>query len=281
MSKTLILFLSFETLVPPAEDIKFIDCHGKSLEQIQKEIKAAPSTSGRRVVFIDTLHPLLDSSPNHVAPFLSSIMSPTSSVFAICHADVPFTVHSPYAPEPLALLKYLATTILTVHSLAHVLAKKKARDKSLAEPVFGLEEGVSGLVIGLGSNDPRGTVIEMIHRRKSGRSIEDWFFVYDKEHAGNKDFLLEMSKSKKTGEGIMLLQDHPEYPHAQSEGNVQGEEEPQSTFSLGITDKEKQSRDAISLPYFDAQMGDGIGEGGRILYDMGEEDDFDDEEDEI
>ena len=30
------------------------------------------------------------------------------------------------------------------------------------------------------------------------------------------------------------------------------------------------------LPYFDAQKGGG--EGGRILYDMGEEDDFDEEE---
>ena len=34
------------------------------------------------------------------------------------------------------------------------------------------------------------------------------------------------------------------------------------------------------LPYFDAQSEEG-GVGGRILYDMGAEDDFDDEEDEI
>ena len=34
------------------------------------------------------------------------------------------------------------------------------------------------------------------------------------------------------------------------------------------------------LPYLDAQKGEG-GEGGRILYDMGAEDDFDEEEDEI
>jgi len=35
----------------------------------------------------------------------------------------------------------------------------------------------------------------------------------------------------------------------------------------------------VVLPYFDAQKGGG--EGGRILYDMGEEDDFDEDEDEI
>lgn len=35
------------------------------------------------------------------------------------------------------------------------------------------------------------------------------------------------------------------------------------------------------LPYFDAQTEIGGGEGGRILYEMGREDDFDEEEDEI
>jgi elongator complex protein 5 len=40
-----------------------------------------------------------------------------------------------------------------------------------------------------------------------------------------------------------------------------------------------RDREGVVLPYFDAQKGGG--EGGRILYDMGEEDDFDEEEDEI
>ena len=54
----------------------------------------------------------------------------------------------------------------------------------------------------------------------------------------------------------------------------------ESTFSLGLTDKQKAAREGVVLPYFDAQKGEG-GEGGRILYDMGSEDDFDEEEDEI
>lgn len=57
------------------------------------------------------------------------------------------------------------------------------------------------------------------------------------------------------------------------------EEEPESTFSLGLTEKQKKDREGVVLPYFDAQSGGG--DGGRILYEMGREDDWDPEEDEI
>ncbi len=58
----------------------------------------------------------------------------------------------------------------------------------------------------------------------------------------------------------------------------------ETTFSLGLTEKQRRDREGVVLPYFDAQTdaGGGGGEGGgRILYEMGREDDFDDEEDEI
>jgi elongator complex protein 5 len=52
---------------------------------------------------------------------------------------------------------------------------------------------------------------------------------------------------------------------------------------LGLTEKQRRDREGVVLPYFDAQNESGVGEGGRILYEMGVEDreDFDDEEDEI
>jgi elongator complex protein 5 len=53
-----------------------------------------------------------------------------------------------------------------------------------------------------------------------------------------------------------------------------------STFALGLTAKQRADREGVVLPYVDAQKGHG-GEGGRIFYDMGPEDDFDEEEDEI
>lgn len=67
---------------------------------------------------------------------------------------------------------------------------------------------------------------------------------------------------------------------------MEDQEDAETTFSLGLTEKQKRDRDGVVLPYFDAQKEGGAagpGEGGRILYEMGAEDreDFDDEEDEI
>ena len=91
---------------------------------------------------------------------------------------------------------------------------------------------------------------------------------------------------------IFLLAEHPLFrPSTPTNSEGQGgagageggeEEQPTSTFDLGLTDKQRQDRAGVVLPYFDAQTDVGsAGEGGRILYEMGREDDFDDEEDEI
>ena len=84
----------------------------------------------------------------------------------------------------------------------------------------------------------------------------------------------------KQKETITLLDDHPLF--AQPAGLDKEAEEglEQATFELGLTEKQRQDRENVILPYFDAQKEEG-GVGGRILYDMGVEDDFDEEEDEI
>ena len=139
----------------------------------------------------------------------------------------------------------------------------------MPEPLFGIEEGTQGVLVGLGANDKRGCVVEMEYRRKSGRGIEEWFFL--PELGG--------------GEGeIMLLEDQelfrrPEDEDA-GEGGVKEAGVDMATFDLGLTEKQRREREGVVLPYFDAQKGEG-GAGGRILYDMGVEDDFDEEEDEI
>ena len=227
------------------------------------------------LLIIDTLHPLASNPFMNLPTFLSSLITPTVSLLAVYHLDVPLSPHttSPYNPSPLTLLKYLATTIFTVHSLSQVLARKRAADRSLAEPVFGLAEETEGVLVGLGANDPRGVVLEMEHRRKSGRAIEEWFFLpAPKSH---------QSPADRVKEKIMLLKDHPLYRPQVAESDPSrevGDED--STFSLGLTEKQRRDRETVVLPYFDAQK-DGGGEGGRILYDMGVEDDFDEEEDEV
>jgi len=191
-----------------------------------------------------------------------------ASTVALYHLDVPLATASraPRSPHPLKILKYLATTVLTTHSLAQMTAKKAARERSLAEPVFGLDEGKEGVVIGIGSNDRDGTIIEMEYRRKSGRELTEVFFLPAAVSASSK-------------EGITLLEDHSLY--RKPSAAVEERAEMDTTFSLGLTDKQRQDREGVVLPYFDAQKEGDTGEGGRILYDLGEEDDFDEEEDEI
>lgn len=195
---------------------------------------------------------------------------------------------NPYSPTPLTLLKFLATTVLTLHSFPHILAAKSARARSLAEPVFGLREGVEGVLQGLGANHGKagGMVLEMEHRRKSGRGVREWFYLPSPSSSPHVPPAASTSSSPGTGmrankEIITLLEDHPQYCSV-TPANGGAEERPAaaSTFELGLTEKQRRDRDGVVLPYYDAQTAGG-GEGGRILYDMGSEDDFDEEEDEI
>lgn len=244
---------------------------------------------GKLIIF-DSLNTLC-SDPSvslNLPGALSSFISPTVSLLALYHADIPISTSimqsTPYSPQPLTVLRYLATTIMVTHALHHVLARKAARERSVAEPVFGLEEEVEGVLVGLGSNGPEGLVLEMEYRRKSGRGVRESYFL-PHVSAPTKTGLSTMSSTgsgvSRFRETVMLLEDHPLYRRPGEDDAKDGAEDEgmDVTFELGLTEKQRRDREGVVLPYFDAQKGGG--EGGRILYDMGVEDDFDEEEDEI
>jgi elongator complex protein 5 len=76
---------------------------------------------------------------------------------------------------------------------------------------------------------------------------------------------------------VLLMSELPVYSSCAD--TLETREEISTTFKLDLSEREREARDKVVLPYFDAQKGEG--EGGRILYEMGREDDFDEEEDEI
>ncbi|GAB7350294.1 hypothetical protein MBLNU459_g0931t1 [Dothideomycetes sp. NU459] len=294
ISKTKVIFVSFETLRKPHDVHVFIPGWAEPFAAVQKQIAAHTATSPaqRKIVIFDNLNSLCstpDLSPNLPA-LLSSFISPSVSLLALYHGDVPITAPpSPYSPQPLTVLKYLATTIFTTASLQHAVARKAARERSVAEPVFGLAEDVEGVLVGLGGNAAEGCVLEMEYRRKSGRGVREVYFLPGSAAAPAP---APHESSEATGptahrfrESAMLLEDHPLYRRpvreedGQQHGTAGGEEGLDVTFELGLTEKQRRDREGVVLPYFDAQKGGG--EGGRILYDMGVEDDFDEEEDEI
>ncbi|KAF7597320.1 hypothetical protein BBP40_006260 [Aspergillus hancockii] len=295
ISKVHVTLIAFETLKPLDGVDAFVSARRKSSSQIVKEVGAAYHTVQsnnpvpRRLILIDSINPFLRSKTNdahsQLSTFLSSFLMPPGpsapkmevSLVVTFHEDVPIPPsQSPYTPSPLSILTYLATTIIRLHSFSHILAQKAARDRSLAAPVFGLEEEHDGVLLGrldkpIGKDSTEGVVLEMEHRRKSGRGVLEWYILppasrYSPQHVK---------------EVVTLLDDHPLYRPPQEPETGAGEEEPESTFELRLTDRQRREREGVVLPYFDAQQGDGPGEGGRILYDMGEEDDFDEEEDEI
>ncbi|KAL8848331.1 MAG: hypothetical protein Q9221_006634 [Calogaya cf. arnoldii] len=317
-SKTNTIYISPSSLNTPSNITTHITSRRKTPDELRKEILAAVPAGQKTLLILPSLPPsLLQQSNNINLPtYLHSLLSPSTSLLLIHHVDIPLpSLHTsqttpkpssnPYAPSPLTQLLYTATTILTLSSFPQTLAKKKARDLAMQEPVYGIEEGREGVIVGMGANcyGMRGMVLEVEHRRKSGRSITEIFFMPSHPSTRSSD-----SSKEDAGamiKGIILLDDHPlftapsstTHDHAQSKGeNNINEEDLGGTFNLTLTEKQRRDREGVVLPYYDAQRryrGDdgegggergereGRGEGGRILYEMGEEDDFDEEEDEI
>ncbi|EME86416.1 uncharacterized protein MYCFIDRAFT_45436 [Pseudocercospora fijiensis CIRAD86] len=297
-SNTQVILVSFETLRKPGNVAVFIEAWKQSLPAWQKEIavhlKTEPTQSKsselgkssaiidrrpEKLLVFDSLNALSATESSNLPGLLSSFISPTTSLLALHHTDIPSPVakdiRDAYSPDALTLLRYLATTIFTVHSLHNVLARKAARDRSHAEPSFGLDEGIEGILQGRGANNAEGLVLEMEHRRKSGRGVREWYFLPLNSRTSST---FQPGKSR---EVVSLLEDHPQYrsPEDVTNGAEAAAGKSGTTFELGLTDKQRRDREGVVLPYYDAQKGGG--EGGRILYDMGEEDDFDEEEDEI
>ena len=214
-------------------------------------------------------------------------MRPKTSLIGTFHTDVPVRSTKPessssYTPHTLTILRYLATTILTTHCLSHVLEQKRARDRSLPEPMFGLAEHTEGVLAGRGSNDQRAMVVELEYRRKSGRGVTEWYVMSGETLSS----ALPSGGTRPSQKRFSLLENHPLYNAAKHDimAREQGESQAhlETSFNLGLSQKQRIDREGVVLPYFDAQKTDtGAAEGGRILYDMGVEDDFDEEEDEI
>lgn len=163
-----------------------------------------------------------------------------------------------------------------------MIAQKRARDRSLAEPTFGLATHIEGEVISVGANDRRAMVVEMEYRRKSGRGVTEWFVMTTRSMRSKASEGPDQIEQK----DIILLEEYPPYNSVNqadaAEETGQMTVQMESTFSLGLNEKQRLDREGVVLPYFDAQKAEGgVANGGRILYEMGVEDDFDDEEDEI
>ncbi|KAI0546309.1 Elongator complex protein 5 [Xylaria curta] len=309
ISKAKIIFISFATLRKPIGADIFIRARGKTAESLRSEIVSHyPSGhTHKTLLIIDELNPLASSIPSDLALFLSSLItSPALSLVGLYHTDVPLSLpasfSTSYTPHPLTVLSHLATAVLRASNLHHAIERRRALNRSQQAPEFGLEEGKEGVLVGLGLRNGKvaaagngagqGLVLEMELRRRSGRAVAETFVLVPGPSLGirsppKSSMQAQMARLEIASSKLYLLSDHPAFLDPEAEkasaqgGAGGGEEEPESTFNLGLTEKQRRDREGIVLPYFDAQTDIGAGEGGRILYEMGREDDFDEEEDEI
>lgn len=281
-----VVVVSFEaTRFHPA--VRHVPAWGnRTATDILKDIQNAMSDRKESLVVVDNMYDAVAVKNIDIAAFFDLVVMKHGSTLAgVYHNDMlpeaTASGYDAYAPDPLELLKFMATAIITCRSLSHVLAAKAARERSLPEPTFGLLAGAEGIVQCLNANDRRGIVLEAEFRRKSGRPETETYFLRPALVTDYHEPLPNQIIGTLKQEFVTLLAQHPAYANKEVAGLVSAAgNEMETSFNLNLTDKQKAAREGVILPYFDAQKQEG-GEGGRILYDMGEEDDFDEEEDEI
>jgi elongator complex protein 5 len=287
-----VVYVSFEAKAAH-HAVRFIPAwRYETPQQILAQLELALRDFKESLVIVDSLYDLLNVKGLDMLTLFATVTSKyCSTLLGVYHQDIiadPNTMN-PYAPQPLDTFKYLATTVITCKSFAHVLSAKAAKERSLPEPTFGLLQSAEGVIQDMHANDARGIVLDTEFRRKSGRTESEVYFLRPSRLADYNAPLPGYLIGTLKREFVTLLSYHPAYKTKGVSDMINARADEQqtaelvdSTFKLSLTDKEKAARNEVVLPYFDAQknMGD-AGEGGRILYDMGSEDDFDEEEDEI
>lgn len=174
-----------------------------------------------------------------VGSILHQIMSPDTTVVGVFHSD---TMSPPsYAPQGIQLLNYMATSII------ELVPQESVEQDLVEDPCFGPYNF-------RGFNSPEFTA-NVTHRRKSGRAITAKFRVNTKSHSYEY-----VAKQVLENDDEKLL------------ANL-------TTFNLTTTDKQKQEREKVDLPFLHAQeVGDGGAQGGAIVYHFEKEDDYDEED---
>jgi elongator complex protein 5 len=175
------------------------------------------------------------------------------------HTDIPLPAKFPHYPSAEPLLSHISTTVLRVSSFGHYRLKALADSQALPDPIA-KDRSADGVVSTFGSNTPLQLIVSLQYRRKSGRTlIEKYSFNLSSGQVG-------------------ILGPPAAEDDAQETSGVDFG----TTFNLGITQRQKQSKEDLVLPHFLAQrdvQAEEMAAAGHIDYTLDAEDDFDDEED--
>ncbi|CAN6628321.1 elongator complex protein 5 [Trichomonascus vanleenenianus] len=236
------VFLSFETVNPP-ETAHVIECQGLGAAQIAQMV-AEKVKGSRTVVFVDTLAYV---PTDKLTAFLMALVRQNVTLVATMHTSLPSAIRSRNSrPAPVTLASYLATTCITVRPIKGDIHEEEKREYKLDR-----------LELPVGSCNQRLYECELVHRRRSGRSM---VAVYTVNSVTHEITYVAKEQQEDVEEDPSLLQGL-------------------ATFNLTTTDKQKQARENVDLPFLSAQeFGDGGAQGGAIVYQFEKDDDYDEED---
>lgn len=257
-----IIFVAFVGIRKPLWANHFISVDTDpqfALNKLSDQIKSAISSpnsskpSQRSIIIIDSLNEI---NRFHLQSFIQNIMHSNVSILATYHRDIPDhpteqNSHLSNYPTALNLLKFMATTILNIDPCLNA----RNAFSNLSE----LHTKLDTLQIPRGLNNNL-LQIELINRRKSGRSLRYNFQIDTNTHSYNL-----VNGKDNTGNDI------ENGASLESTDLLQG----LTTFNLGTSTKQKLAKDQVDLPFLEAQK---FGAGGAIVYQYEKDDDYDEED---
>lgn len=256
-----IMYLSFETVNKPKFATHFLDCMDFSPIEIVKKVKelvsnsssTSPSASAAAATASATKKTLIvidavNSIPiEHMANFISSLISPTTIVLGVYHDDSINPLHKyPNFPSHRKLLNYIASSVFEVEPYHKVEIDEEELDNDLNKLKVPAIASLNSPVF----------KITLINRRKSGRSITSQFVLNTTDHSYEP--YKETSQSSEDPEDESMLKDL-------------------TTFNLTTNLKQKLAKEQVELPFMQAQ--EELGSySGAIVYEFEKDDDYDEED---
>ncbi|CAI5759348.1 unnamed protein product [Candida verbasci] len=237
-----IIYLSFETAKKPNYAKEFIDCTFIKPDEIIKKVKSVITTS-KSLIIIDSLNYFENIE---VTNFISTLASPTTTIIATYHINVPIPKSSiPNYPSALSLLTYIASSIFELEPILPIDINEEELENEIAK---------LNIPVNLKLNSPI-FKCTLTNRRKSGRSIIYKFKIDTKLHEYE---IIKEAQPETNEEDESLLKDL-------------------TTFNLTTSNKQKLAKEQVELPFMQAQESLGSS-GGAIVYEFEKDDDYDEED---
>lgn len=243
-SDNAVIYVSFEHFNRPVYAKNYIDASSMSIKQIMSTVTSqlpkSDNVQKKSLVVIDSINYI---PIEVICEFVKYLVSRYVTVVAIYHMCMPTQrVESlQHYPNTVQLLKFIATTVFEISAYR---TADDGGDLDLELNRFVIPRNLNSSVY----------IVNLVNKRKSGRALSYKILINSETH----EYRLiednnENQETESNAEALSLL----------------------TTFNLGTTEKQKQIKEQVELPYLEAQK---FNTGGAIVYEFEKDDDHDEED---